>query len=594
MPDANDRLVERFETAVAAIEVRWEELGQRPQKLDQKALASYRRHAAVRGWRFNAEFPDGIRRLDVIVSNSFPSSPARVALVDRPPFMTWPHVEKDGVLCLLPDYATLSVDAPYDGVISLLDEAFALVGASIRGEKDDDFRMEFLTYWDHAKRGTARTILSLIEPSAPSRCILVWTDKRRTIIAEDEDQLRAWLRNFAPKTFASAIKPMVGVLAWLDEVPMPAQYPRSAKAVYGLADQAGAAGLIDAGARAVPANIFVLFGANTSNGPALAATAVNRPKVVRNRDPLTAGFRPSFVPEDVLHTRLFGGAPPDRNSIERIDPAWIHGRGHDTRFRKLRDSTVAVLGCGSVGAPVASTLARAGVGKLVLVDEQTLKGGNVGRHTLGVGAIGEFKAMALARQIRETLPHIDVTCHVSTVQELLLRDDNPLGEADLIVSVLGNWPAESLLDEWQATQKDIIPIVYGWTEPHAAAGHAIVISSGQDRLRSGLDAYGTPDVVAVRWTEDTRRYEPACGAAFDPYGPVELGFVASMISQATLDVIQGDISSGTHRIWLARRRLVEAAGGLWSDEIRAIAPQALEGATIIERKWGRDTRTLAA
>lgn len=594
MPDANGRLVERFETAVAAVEARWEELGQRPQKLDQKSLALYRRHSAVLGWRFNAEFSDGIRRLDVIVSDSFPFSPARVALVDRPPFMTWPHVEKDGVLCLLPDYATLSVDDPYDGVISLLDEAFTLVGASIRGEKDEDFRTEFLTYWDHAKRGTARTILSLIEPSAPSRRIVVWADRKRTILAEDESQLRAWLRNFAPKTSASAIKPIVGVLTWLNEIPMPAEYPRSAKAVYALAEQASAANLIDEVAREVPANIFVVFGANTSNGPALAATAVNRPKVVRNRDPLTAGFRPSFVPENVLHTRLFGGAPPDRNSIERIDPAWIHGRGHDTRFRKLRDATVAVLGCGSVGAPVASTLARAGVGKLVLADEQTLKGGNVGRHALGVGAIGEFKATALARQIRATLPHVDVTCHVSTVEDLLLHPDDPFAKVDLIVSVLGDWPAESLLDEWQVAHDDPVPIVYGWTEPHAAAGHAIVISSDEDRLRSGLDAYGTPNVVAVRWADDTRRYEPACGAAFDPYGPVELGFVTSMIAQAALDVIQGDVSSGTHRIWLARRRFVEAAGGVWSDEMRAIAPQALDGATIIERKWGRNTRNLAA
>ena len=205
-----------------------------------------------------------------------------------------------------------------------------------------------------------------------------------------------------------------------------------------------------------------------------------------------------------------------------------------------------------------------------------------------------LKAMALARQIRATLPHIDVTCHVSTVEELLLHPDDPFAKVDLIVSVLGDWPAESLLDEWQVSHDDPVPIVYGWTEPHAAAGHAIVISSGEDRLRSGLDAYGTPNVIAVRWTDDTRRYEPACGAAFDPYGPVELGFVTSMISQAALDVIQGNVSSGTHRIWLARRRFVEAAGGLWSDEIRAIAPQALEGATIIERKWGRDTRNLAA
>jgi molybdopterin/thiamine biosynthesis adenylyltransferase len=105
-----------------------------------------------------------------------------------------------------------------------------------------------------------------------------------------------------------------------------------------------------------------------------------------------------------------------------------------------------------------------------------------------VGSIGASKAMALARQIRSTLPHIDVTCYVSTVQDMLLRADDPLAEVDLVVSALGDWPAESLLDEWQAAQEHRVPIVYGWTEPHAAAGHAIVISSAGDRLRAELDA----------------------------------------------------------------------------------------------------------
>jgi sulfur-carrier protein adenylyltransferase/sulfurtransferase len=270
-----------------------------------------------------------------------------------------------------------------------------------------------------------------------------------------------------------------------------------------------------------------------------------------------------------------------------VDPAWVHGREHDPRIPKLRGATVAVLGCGSVGAPVAMALARAGVGKLILVDKESLKGANVGRHPLGVSSIGASKAMALARMIRSSLPYVDVTCHVSAVQDVLLRADDPISKADLVVSALGDWPAESLLDEWQAAQEKRVPIVYGWTEPYAAAGHTIVVSAAGDQLRSGLDAYGSPRLVAVRWKQETRRYEPACGAAFDPYGPIELGFVTSMVAQTALDALLGQVSSGTHRIWLARRSAMEAAGGTWSDELRAIAPQALEGATMVERRWGQ-------
>lgn len=593
MLEASHPLVERFEAAVAAVEARWEELGWQPRKLDRRELSAYRRRAAEKGWRFAAEFPGGLRRLDVLVSAGFPSTPARIALVDRPPFLTWPHVEKDGVLCLFSDTTTMSVDDPYDGVASLLDEAFAMVGAAIRGELDGDFRTEFLTYWHHAERGD-RTVLSLLDPGPPSRRVRIWEGVSQTVVAENDEQLRAWLANANPKATASKVKSRAGAFVWLDRVPTPAEYPSSARDVYALAECGDSTELLDELVREALPRTFVLFGAVAEDGPALAAAVVNRPTVVRGRDPLSAGFRPSAVPEQVARDRLFGGAPCDRNSVERVDPAWIHGRDRDARVSRLRDAIVAVLGCGSVGAPVAHALARAGVGKLILVDKQVLKSANVGRHTLGIQSIDDPKAPALAHQIRTALPHVEVVHHVSEVQELLLRAEDPLAEMDVIVSALGDWPAESLVDAWQAGHDRRVPIVYGWTEPYAAAGHAVAITGPGDGLRAGLDAYGVPHLVAVRWAQDPRRYEPACGAAFDPYGPVELGFVTSLVAQTAVDVILGQITSGTHRIWLARRGLVDFAGGTWSDELRAIAPNVLEGATIVERRWGRSARTLAA
>ncbi|WP_245331922.1 hypothetical protein [Bradyrhizobium sp. NAS80.1] len=85
MLEAHHPLVERFDAAVAAVEARWEELGWQPRKLDRRELMAYRGRAAQKGWRFAADFPGGLRHLDVIVSAGFPSTPARIALVDRPP-----------------------------------------------------------------------------------------------------------------------------------------------------------------------------------------------------------------------------------------------------------------------------------------------------------------------------------------------------------------------------------------------------------------------------------------------------------------------------------------------------------------------------
>lgn len=414
------------------------------------------------------------------------------------------------------------------------------------------------------------------------------------MIADNEERLRAWLRNSNPSLSSSEIRFRSGVFAWLDRVLLPSEYPRTARDVYNTVARVDVTALLDTLAREVPDRLFVLLGATTGNAPAIAATLITRPPIVRGSDPLAKGFRPSRVPEPVFNARYFGAETASRISVDRIDVSWIHGRGEDPRIARLREATVAVLGCGSVGAPVAMGLARAGVGKLILVDRQRLKGANVGRHPLGVGSIDSPKTAEVARRIRADLPHVEVESHNSSVQEMLLRPDSRLGKVDLIVSALGDWPAESMLDAWHVGMP--FPIVYGWTEPHAAAGHAVVVTSAGGRLRDGLNAAGQPYLVATQWAEDTRRYEPACGAAFEPYGPIELGFITSLVAQTALDCLLDAVGTNTHRIWLARRAFVESAGGAWSETIREIAPRSLEGGTTIERPWGYrpGTKVLAA
>jgi sulfur-carrier protein adenylyltransferase/sulfurtransferase len=596
MPESDSALSKRFNSAIAAVEARWWHLSARAERLTAKELANYRKHEAVVGWRLRVEFSDGIRKLDVFVSAGFPFVPARIALVDRSEFVTWPHIDDDGVLCLLPDHGTVSIDDPYDGVSVLLGMAYDLIEGFVRGGYEGEFRVEFLTYWANSNNVQNRTVLSLIEAAPPSRIIKVWEDRKRIVIADGNEQLQTWLRNLNPDMPLPECRVRNGVLLWLDEVPLPSEYPSSAKEVYAIAARAGAAELLDTIAREVPDRLFVLIGAMTKSGPAIVATVVKRPPIARDSDPLVRGFRPSQVPEFISKARFFGAESAGKNSVDRVDSEWIHGRGQDPRLATLQRATVAVLGCGSVGAPVAINLARAGVGKLILVDQQMLKGANVGRHPLGVSSIDSPKASELAKRLRGDLPHMEVVSHISKVQTLLLQPDCPLAQADLIVSALGDWASESMLDEWHVANGRTSSIVYGWTEPHAAAGHAVIVSPSSSRLLDGLNSAGQPHLIATQWAEETRRYEPACGAAFEPYGPVELGFITSLISQAALDCLLGSIGSATHRIWLARRNVLEGAGGRWSQSIREIAPHALDGGTMLERRWGQhsSTKVLAA
>lgn len=76
---------------------------------------------------------------------------------------------------------------------------------------------------------------------------------------------------------------------------------------------------------------------------------------------------------------------------------------------RLRRSRVAVLGLGGVGSWCAEALARAGVGALTLVDEDTVSESNINRQCCALhSTVGLSKAEVMAARVRDIDPTIAV------------------------------------------------------------------------------------------------------------------------------------------------------------------------------------------
>ena len=76
---------------------------------------------------------------------------------------------------------------------------------------------------------------------------------------------------------------------------------------------------------------------------------------------------------------------------------------------RLRRSRVAVLGLGGVGSWCAEALARAGVGALTLVDEDTVSESNINRQCCALhSTVGLPKAEVMAARVRDINPGIAV------------------------------------------------------------------------------------------------------------------------------------------------------------------------------------------
>ncbi|WP_147532461.1 tRNA threonylcarbamoyladenosine dehydratase [Bacillus marasmi] len=75
----------------------------------------------------------------------------------------------------------------------------------------------------------------------------------------------------------------------------------------------------------------------------------------------------------------------------------------------MKGSTVAVLGIGGVGSFAAEALARSGVGRLVLVDKDTVDITNVNRQVIALlSTVGQPKAELMKERIKDINPNCEV------------------------------------------------------------------------------------------------------------------------------------------------------------------------------------------
>lgn len=198
--------------------------------------------------------------------------------------------------------------------------------------------------------------------------------------------------------------------------------------------------------------------------------------------------------------------------------------------KRVKAATVAVVGAGGIGAPAIQYLAAAGVGQLVLIDDDCVDVSNLQRQTLfASGDIGRAKVAVAADRITALNPHVRVTSH----QTRLDAHTAPalLASADVVLDGCDNFATRLIVAD------------------HALAARIPLVSAAVGQFEGQLAVYRG-------WEADKPCYrcfvgaDPAQGGAScaedGVLGPVT-GVLGSLAALETLRQIVrfGDDSAGT-------------------------------------------------
>lgn len=110
---------------------------------------------------------------------------------------------------------------------------------------------------------------------------------------------------------------------------------------------------------------------------------------------------------------------------------------------KLERATVAICGLGGLGSNIAISLARAGIGELILIDFDQVDITNLHRQQYKADQIGRYKTDALAENLREIAPYVKLTTHTQKISEENYA--GLLSQADIICEAFDDAGAKAML-----------------------------------------------------------------------------------------------------------------------------------------------------
>ena len=189
----------------------------------------------------------------------------------------------------------------------------------------------------------------------------------------------------------------------------------------------------------------------------------------------------------------------------------------DVAMAKLHDATVMVVGCGAVGSFAIESLARSGIGNIIVVDFDVVESSNINRQIFALSStIGMPKVDVAAARIRDINPDANVIAINAFFDEKIELDVHP----DFVIDAIDTVESKIALYKWCVARN--IPFAASMgaalksNPEHIRVGRILKTSVCPlaARVRKMVREAGLPDFPVVYSTEEPNRSAATPGRVF--------------------------------------------------------------------------------
>jgi predicted acylesterase/phospholipase RssA len=504
-------------------------------------------------------------RLRLLIDPSFPFEPPS-AYVNHRRWAGTPHVQWGISLCL---YAAPAVEwHPGDGMFGFIDRLWLWLERAAAGELDpDDVPLHPPVAYVSDLEEVPIVVPRVDTPRVTHEPWIGGVELREA--GRSRIDLVGWQQSMA--SWLDGAAPAILLPSTLDF-----EYPRTVAALLdALAERAvpreQALGAIKLAALALKEDepLIVVI------GTAMRGTDQDR------RQHLAAWYIEPLYAWGLAHSLHTNADDPElRDSAERVNDImttwaasakihWCPVREDRPEVTQRRDlgspleqfagKTVAVWGCGALGAPAAEWVARAGARKLIVYDNAAVAPGILVRQPFLDRDIGRNKARVLAERLREIRPRgLEVEARPRNVLRSVLERNDWHDGADIVIDATASVAVAAKLERRRRTSPQnttIVSIIVGHTAQHvlAAVAPAGYSGAGADVMRQTKLACGRKPALRGFLDEfwptpprtDVFQPEPGCS---DPTFTGSGGEVAALAALALTKVAMGLGSHGANAV----------------------------------------------